>query len=67
MTTPPDRYPTTRTATCDVCSWQWRQTINPKTNAHEPVDCPACERAKRMADLNRVCNVNSDLKKGPTP
>jgi len=64
MTTPPDRYHTSRTATCEVCAHQWRQTLHPVRDVHEPVECPACERQKRMADLNRVCNVNSDLKKG---
>ena len=63
MTTPPDdRYHTSKTATCAVCGWQWRQTLHPTRNVHEPVDCPACERNKRMPELERVLNVNSDLK-----
>lgn len=61
MTDIPDRYPTTRQATCEVCGWRYSQTNG------VPAECPACERAKRMPDLNRVCNVNSDLKKGQTP
>lgn len=60
MTTPPDRYPTTRQATCEVCNWKYSQTNG------VPAECPACEREKRMAELNRVLNSNSDLKKDAT-
>jgi len=61
-TNTPDRYHTSQTATCAVCNWQWRKTLHPTRNVHEPVDCPKCERDRRMAELNRVLNVNSDLK-----
>jgi predicted Zn-ribbon and HTH transcriptional regulator len=61
-TNTPDRYHTSQTATCKTCGWQWRQTLHPVRNVHEPVECPKCERTARMADLNRVLNVNSDLK-----
>lgn len=60
MTTPPDRYPTTHRATCPVCDWQYSVTNG------VPAECPACERNARMADLNRVLNSNSDLKKDAT-
>jgi len=56
MTTPPDRYPTTHQATCEVCGWKYSVTNG------VPAECPACERNARMAELNRVLNQNSDLK-----
>lgn len=56
MTTPPDRYPTTQQITCETCGWKYSQTNG------VPETCPACERQKRMPELIRVCNVNSDLK-----
>jgi hypothetical protein len=55
-----DRYPTTAPVTCDVCNWLYNVTKG------EPATCPGCERAARMAELNRVLKVNSDLK-GKTP
>jgi hypothetical protein len=51
-----DRYPTTTPVTCDVCNWLYTVTNG------TPSTCPGCERAARMADLNRVLKVNSDLK-----
>jgi NAD-dependent SIR2 family protein deacetylase len=58
----PDRYHTSQTATCETCGWKWSQTIHPVRGGHEPIDCPKCERDKRMPDLMRALNINSDLK-----
>lgn len=55
-----DRYPTTQQATCPVCNWQYSVTNG------VPDECPSCERNARMAELNRVLNSNSDLKKNAT-
>jgi hypothetical protein len=62
MTTPPDRYHTSQTATCDVCGWQWSQTLHPTLLVHLPVECPRCERDARMPELMRALGANSDLK-----
>jgi rubrerythrin len=51
-----NRYPTTETTTCPVCAWTYSVTDG------KPETCPACERAKGMAELNRV--LSSAERKG---
>jgi predicted Zn-ribbon and HTH transcriptional regulator len=58
----PDRYHTSQTATCETCGWQWRQTLHPTRNVHEPVECPKCDFEARRAALDAVLAKNTDLK-----
>lgn len=57
----PDRYPTTRTATCDK-GHEFRQTLDPGRGYHVPQTCPMCDFETRRAELERVLKKNSDLK-----
>lgn len=41
MTTPPDRYPTTRQTTCTACGWKFSQT--PWRGTMQPEACPNCD------------------------
>ena len=51
-----NRYPTTNLTTCHVCAWRYSVTDG------KPETCPACERAAKMEELNRVLQSNSDMK-----
>ncbi len=55
MTTTPDRYPTTRSVTCE-CSWRYSVTNG------VPAECPMCVHKRGKAELERVLRDNSDLK-----
>jgi hypothetical protein len=49
-------YHTTLPTKCDTCGHTYNVTNG------TPATCPGCERAARMAELNRVLKSNSDLK-----